>query len=311
MPAKPVPEPKIAILLGTYNGAKYLAEQLDSFERQSHTHWQVWASDDGSTDTTLEILRHYRDKWGAERMVILEGPRAGSTANFMSLAYNPAISADYYAFSDQDDIWEHDKLERALHWLNSLPPAKLALYCSRTRLVDEHNNEIGFSQLFQRAPGLANALMQNIAGGNTMVFNKAMRSILGETAPKVVIHDWWVYLATAACGGEIKYDPYPSLRYRQHAGNLIGMNIGVFARVRRIGKLFKNHYRAWTDCNLSALETINNVITPANQKLINDFKHARKLPLFARMAAFKKLGLYRQTRLGNLGLTIGVLFNKL
>lgn len=311
MPIIPPTEPTVAILLCTYNGAKYLAEQLDSFETQTHKHWRVWASDDGSTDETLAILRQYQQKWGAQRLTILEGPRAGSTANFMSLAYNQTISADHYAFSDQDDIWENDKLARALAWLTTLPAAKPALYCTRTRLVDEHNKDIGFSQLFKRPPAFANALMQNIAGGNTMVFNSAMRSILGDAAPEVVIHDWWLYLAATACGAEVKYDPYPSLRYRQHQGNLIGMNISWQARGKRIRQLLGGHYRSWADRNLAALQSISAYITPTNQDLLQGFVLARRQTLPARLAAFRRLGLYRQTALGNLGLCAGVLFNKL
>src|SRR5690606_25344152 len=97
---------------------------------------------------------------------------------------------------------------------------------TRTLLVDDKNTEIGMSQLFKRPPSFPNALMQNIAGGNTMVFNADLRRVLGSAPPRVVIHDWWLYLATTACDGLVRYDPEPSLRYRQHGDNLIGMNIG-------------------------------------------------------------------------------------
>lgn len=311
MPADSALKPKVAILLCTYNGAKYLAEQLDSFERQTHTYWQVWASDDGSSDETRDILLQYQQKWGPQRLTLVDGPGLGSTANFMSLLYNPAIQADFYAFSDQDDIWKDDKLERALAWLSTIQPAKPALYCSRTQLVDERNNAIGFSQLQQRPPGFTNALMQNIAGGNTMVFNHAIRLLLGAKAPDVVIHDWWLYLAVSACGGDVCYDPYPSVRYRQHQDNLIGMNIGWHARRQRIRQLFKGRYRGWTDRNLQALQSIHTAIVPANKELLRGFAQARRQPLLPRVVQFKRLGLYRQTTLGNLGLWAGVVFNKI
>lgn len=301
--------PKVAILLCTYNGAKYLAEQLDSFEAQTHKHWQVWASDDGSTDETCSLLQQYQQKWGGDRLIMLKGPQAGSTANFMSLAYNREISAAYYAFSDQDDIWENDKLERAVEWLKALPLAMPALYCSRTRLVDEHNKEIGFSQLLKRPPSFNNALMQNIAGGNTMVFNNAVRSVLGPTAPEVVIHDWWLYLAVTACAGEVRYDPYPSLRYRQHQDNVIGMNTGWRARTSRIWQLFQGNYRVWADQNIAALQAV--AVTSKNRALLNGFTHARNCSLMGRIVIYKRLNIYRQTLLGNLGLFIGAVFNKL
>ena len=173
-----VAQPKVAILLCTYHGQHYLAEQLDSFAAQSHSNWEVWASDDGSKDDTHAILEAYQQKWPDGRLSIHFGPAEGFAANFLSLTCKASIDADYYAYSDQDDIWEPNKLARAVEWLNTLPENIPALYCSRTRLVDSNNNEIGVSPLFAKPPSFANALMQNIGGGNTMVFNNAARNLL-------------------------------------------------------------------------------------------------------------------------------------
>lgn len=191
---------KVAILLCTYHGQHYLAEQLNSFAAQTHTNWEVWASDDGSLDDTQAILEDYRQKWPEGRLSIQFGPAKGFAANFLSLTSKASINADYYANSDQDDIWEPNKLARAVEWLETIPENIPALYCSRTRLVDAQNNlvdaqnnEIGVSPLFSRPPSFANALMQNIGGGNTMVFNKAAQNLLreaGEALP-VITHDWW------------------------------------------------------------------------------------------------------------------------
>lgn len=304
-------EPRVAILLCTYNGEKYLTEQLDSFEAQSYKNWELWASDDGSIDGTLGILQKYQKKWGEQRMRILAGPRAGSTANFLSLLYNRAISSEYYAFSDQDDIWCSSKLERAVGWLNSVPASTPALYCSRTLLIDEKNEEIGMSELFTRPPSLHNALVQNIAGGNTMVFNQCLRKLLGSSVPPVVIHDWWLYLAATACNGIVNYDPSPSLRYRQHQNNLIGMNIGWKARGKRIYQLLRGVYRTQTDVNLAALSSIGFSISAEKKSIIWDFQNARNLPFLGRAFAFKRLGLYRQTTLGNIGLIAGFLCKKI
>lgn len=305
------PEPSVAILLCTYNGEKYLAEQLDSIEAQSFTNWVLWASDDGSSDQTLLILHNYQKKWGAERLKIIEGPRAGSTSNFMSLLYNESIEADYYALSDQDDIWHSDKLQRAREWLSTLPRSAPALYCTRTLLVDESNEEIGMSELFKRPPSFRNALTQNIAGGNTMVFNTGLRSRLGTVRPDVVIHDWWLYLVATACDGEVRYDPIPSLRYRQHQDNLIGMNIGLKARTNRVFQLLGGRYRAQADRNLTALLTIDKGITDNNKLIIQQFRNIRNLPMVARVRTLLRLGLYRQTLIGNIGLFVGVTFNKI
>jgi len=238
-----VEQPKVAILLATYQGQKYLAEQLDSFAAQTHHNWEVWASDDGSQDDTHAILEQYEKHWPFGRLSIHNGPEEGFAANFLSLTCKANIAADYYAYADQDDVWEDDKLARAVRWLQTVPAHIPALYCGRTLLVDKHNKEIGVSPLFTKPPSFANALMQNIGGGNTMVFNNAARALLqeaGEHIP-VVTHDWWAYMLVSGCGGRVFYDAKPTLRYRQHENNLVGMNASWPARLTRIRVLWLEH----------------------------------------------------------------------
>lgn len=298
-------------MLCTYNGGKYLEEQLASFERQTHANWQLWASDDGSTDDTLAILQAHRQKWGAERLTILNGPHQGSTRNFMSLAHNPQIKADYFAFSDQDDIWEDDKLQRAVAWLQNQPPELPALYCTRTQVVDEHNQPIGFSPLYTRAPAFQNALVQNIACGNTIVFNKSARHSMGAPDLDVFIHDWWAYLAVTAAGGTVQYDAYPSLRYRQHQDNQIGISLTVTAIQARVHRLLAGSFRAAIDKNLAALQTLADTMPAQNREILEQLNKARKKGPAARIAAVRQLGLYQQTPLGNFGLIAATIFNKL
>lgn len=308
-----MPSPHVAILLGTYNGARYLAEQLDSYAGQSHSNWKAWASDDRSQDDTPIILRNYRGKWGQDKLAIIPGPVQGCTRNFLSLATNPDIRADHYAFSDQDDIWEPDKLQRAAAWLQAQPRDTPALYCSRTLFVDEDNHDIGASQLYTRPPGFANALVQNIASGNTMVFNDAARRLLcaaGADAD-VYIHDWWLYLLVTGCGGKVFYDPRPSLRYRQHDINLIGMNTGRRARLLRVRMLFAGHLGKWAEQHIDALQKLDSYLTPENRRILSLFALARKRWLLPRLIGLKRSGIYRQTMLDNLGLLAAALSKKL
>jgi glycosyltransferase involved in cell wall biosynthesis len=141
--------PKVAVLLCTMQGQHFLAEQLNSIATQSHPSWAIWASDDGSDDHTHAILEYYQSHWGEDRISIHAGPAEGSTANFLSLSCRVDIDADYFAYADQDDVWESDKLERAVDWLHSIPPDVPALYGSRTLLVDARNQHIGYSPLFR------------------------------------------------------------------------------------------------------------------------------------------------------------------
>ena len=305
--------PKVAILLCTFHGQYYLADQLNSFSAQTYTNWAVWASDDGSQDDTHAILETYKAKWNPERLSVHFGPEEGFAANFLSLTCKASIQADYYAYSDQDDIWEADKLQRAIDCLQAVPKHIPALYCSRTHVVDANNNSIRLSPLFTKPPSFANALMQNIGGGNTMVFNEAARSLLCEAGNNVqlVTHDWWAYLVVIGCGGQVFYDPYPSVRYRQHGSNLVGMNTSWPARFARIQLLFQGRFREWNDLHIQALERVRSKLTPDNRETLDRFAAARKRWVLPRLIALKQTGIHRQSLLSNLGLALAALFNKI
>jgi glycosyltransferase involved in cell wall biosynthesis len=307
-------QPKVAILLCTYNGRHYLAEQLNTFAAQTHANWEVWASDDGSQDDTRVILKDYQQQWPPGRLSIYFGPAKGFAANFLSLICKADIEADYYAYSDQDDIWEPNKLARAVEWLETISEKIPALYCSRTRIVDADNNEIGVSPLFSKPPSFANALMQNIGGGNTMVFNNAARNLMREAGGNlsVVTHDWWTYMVVTGCGGAVFYDSEPTLRYRQHDGNLVGMNSTWAARFKRIiGMLWENRLKSWNDSNIACLHKLQHKLTLENREILENFAKARQVKLMPRLIHLKRSGIYRQTLLGNLALMVAAIFGKM
>ena len=304
---------QVAILLCTYQGERFLSEQIDSFLSQTYGSWKVWASDDGSTDGTLGILDAYREKLGHERLAVVHGPGRGFVANFLSLVCRNDIQADFYAYADQDDIWLNNKLERAIKWLTSLPRAVPALYCSRTLFVDEENREIGMSALFSKPPAFSNALVQSIGGGNTMVFNAAARALLCQAGADVpaVSHDWWTYMVVAGCGGEVFYDAAPSLRYRQHGDNLVGMNTGIGARFERWRLLWDGRFRRWNEANLIALRRLRERLTPENRKIMDRFSHARTLPRLPGLVALWHSGVHRQSWVDSLGLFVAFFFKKM
>jgi glycosyltransferase involved in cell wall biosynthesis len=306
-------KPKVAILMGTFNGQEHLGQQLDSIAAQTYGNWQLWVSDDGSQDGTRALLEDYLGRWGAAKACIESGPGKGHAANFLSLTCSPRIHAQYYAYSDQDDIWLPDKLERALGWLSSVPVNVPAIYCSRTLLVDCDNRVIGSSPLFRKPPSFANALMQNIAGGNTMVLNHAARMILKQVGQdlNVVTHDWWAYLVVTACGGRVKYDAEPTVRYRQHGNNLVGSNADAKARLTRIKMLWDGRFRDLNDRHIQALASLLENMTPENARILARFEQARKAWLVPRLLAFLRMGLYRQTLVGNLGLIAATFFNRI
>lgn len=170
-------EPLVAILLCTFNGKDFILEQLDSIAKQSHRNWRLYISDDGNCHKTRAAINTFRARFEAGRVIVVEGPREGFVANFLSITCDASIEADYFAYSDQDDIWHTNKLEKSVKFLSAQDEQIPSLYCSRTVIVSKDNRNIGLSPLFLKTPTFGNALVQNIAGGNTMVFNKKAREL--------------------------------------------------------------------------------------------------------------------------------------
>jgi len=302
-----------AILLCTLNGERFLAEQLASLERQTFKNWKLIASDDGSSDRTTSILQAFRTSFEPGRVEIIDGPRRGAPANFLFLACGKNLVSEYCAFCDQDDVWEADKLARAIDILEQAGPAVPALYGSRTSLIDENGKMTGLSPLFPKPPTFRGALVQSIAGGNTMVFNQKARQLLAFCGADVDIpsHDWWLYQVTSACGGHVHYDAYPSVRYRQHTQNVIGSNMGFAARMRRLRMLRQGRFRHWAQLNVAALARLRPRMNAENQHIFDLVCKARHRPLLQRAAMFVEAGVYRQTLLDNLGLAAAVLLRKI
>lgn len=237
-------------------------------------------------------------------------------ANFLSLACNAEIQANYYAFCDQDDIWETDKLQRALDWLQTVQDGVPALYCARTRLVDAENREIGLSPLAVRPLCFVHALTQNPASGNTMVFNHAACALLRQAGAnvEVVAHDWWLYLLVTGAGGAVFYDPVPSLRYRQHGGNLVGMKRNWLARLLRLRTLrevWQGNFRQGNDRHIRALQQGHVTLTPQNRLMLDNFVRARSRWLLPRLWGLWQVGVYREPLWSHVGLIAAAIFKKI
>lgn len=306
--------PLVAVLLCTYQGEDFLAVQLNSIARQSHRRWQVWASDDGSSDRTRPILELFRKQWGGTHLNVVTGPRSGFVANFVSQLRNADIRADYFAYADQDDYWEADKFERALAWLETVPRDVPALYMTRTRLIDDEGKDIGYAPLFTaRPPTFANAIVQSIGGGNTMVFNAAARRLIAANTRDagMVSHDWWAYMLVTGAGGRAFYDAYPGVRYRQHSENLVGSNAGLLARLWRAALVFGGRFKDWSERNVRSLAPVRDLLTPENQRIFDQFAAARSGPLPLRLLALRRSGVHRQGFVDNIGLYVAALFNRL
>jgi glycosyltransferase involved in cell wall biosynthesis len=299
----------IAILLCTYNGARFLPQQLASFEAQDLTNWRLYVSDDGSTDGTQALLEDFRNKHGAEKVQLREGPRRGFVANFLSLICAPSVDGAFYALSDQDDVWHPNKLARAQAFLAVGPADVPALYGSRARLIGEDGAEIGLSPLFHTPLTFRHALVQNFAMGHTMMFNRAAQRVLARIGADVkpAVHDWWIYLAITALGGTVLYDPEPTVDYRIHGRNLIGTNPD---RLRR-AKMLLQRFKGWNDANVAALARIEGAMPEENRKVFELFRNSRKLSLVPRVYGLLRAGVHRETVRGNLELALAALIGQI
>ena len=298
--------------MGTHNGSKFLPLQLGSIIQQSTRHWSLWVSDDGSTDNTLQVFTRHQDAIGVDRLHILKGPSLGFVSNFLSLVCNPSIKADYFAYADQDDIWLPDKLDHAIGLLQQYPRDLPALYCSRTLIIDDNGFEQGLSLLDSAAPNFGNALIQNIASGNTMVFNTAARELIKDAGQDVDVfaHDWWTYLAVTAVGGIVIFDPIPHVKYRQHSTNQVGATLTISALLRRTRLDRNGHLRSTFRRNVAALERIGHRITPENLALLNKVDQLSQPNPLRRLLAFFQLPFKRQRFLGNCSLALAIFLGR-
>ena len=299
----------VTVLLCTYNGGSYLAAQLDSIFGQLNCTPMVVVSDDGSKDDTQALLTHYAANY--PHISWHSGPVQGFVRNFFSLINDPSITGEYFALADQDDLWVVDHLSRALQALAAVPAGVPALYASRTQLINATGQPIGWSPHHARPQAFRNALIQNIASGNTMVFNRAARDLLGKlgTHAMPVWHDWALYQVVTACGGQVFYNQEPTVLYRQHGGNAIGAQWTLASRWHRVRQLLRARFRDWNTQNLQALAGIAQHMTPENRALLARFAEVRQRRTpWGRVLGVYQLGLYRQTRLGQLGLYVAAFF---
>lgn len=286
----------VAILMATRNGDRFLQQQLETIAYQDGSTLDLWISDDGSADRTPRILGRLEKSWERGEVHVQDGPQGGFAENFRSLIVSTGSEADYFAFSDQDDIWEEGKLAAALSWLTAQDPARPSLFCTRTRLIDESGETIGYSPLFRREPCFRNAMVQSIAGGNTMVMNRAAFTVVQAASRRAafVSHDWWCYQVVTGIGGTVHYSATPGLGYRQHGANLVGDNSTWRARYDRVRRIAAGRFRDWNTINIKALEAIADMLTDDAREVLSNFKQAREGTVGNRLAALRRSGAHRQ-----------------
>lgn len=247
---------KIAVLLATYNGGKYIWEQLESLFQQSCKQFHLYVRDDGSSDDTMKIVEEFRQKY-SDRITILEDSQKhrGAAKSFMYLLEN--VDSEYYMFCDQDDIWLPEKIEKTYARMKEIETATLSetaahvkgnapiLVATDLRVVDKQLSPIKESfnedlkiDVFRKHPELI--CVRHVVTGCTMMFNRAAKLAAFPMSPRATMHDEWVALCVHFKGGVISILDDATMLYRQHTSNTLGAEQarkGFFARaIARAGQ---------------------------------------------------------------------------
>ena len=230
----------VLILLSTYNGSKYLKEQINSILLQQDVKCSLLVRDDGSHDGTVKLLHDIELDY-KNRIKIIEGENEGVYNSFSALvkyASQECPQYDYYAFSDQDDIWLPDKIKSAVNMLSPLSKSKPLVYCSNSTMINKDGKKI--KNLWREHEPVLNKnriLFVNYAQGCTMVFNKLALDMYCERAYKLgKLHDYMLALI-GIYYGEMVYDENSYLLYRQHEGNVVGGNKKKYNRIQTLKNL--------------------------------------------------------------------------
>lgn len=216
---------KIAVLMSTYNGEKYIKEQIDSILRQKcDMEIDLWIRDDGSVDNTQKILDTYKNKG---KLNWYAGVNIGPAQSFINLLLH-CEKYDFYAFADQDDYWMSDKLQQGINRIKNIDNA--ALYISNARLVNSARIYMG-RNVYKKTPKLDFYTLSCAGGllGCTMIFNHALAAIVQNNIlpDDIIMHDFYIALVCASMNGSLIYDPVPHMDYRQHENNVVGVSYGM------------------------------------------------------------------------------------
>lgn len=261
----------ITVLMATYNGEKYIKEQIDSILKQKEVIVNLLVRDDGSKDSTIEILKEYKSKGLLD---FYTGENLGPQLGFMYLLQH-APDNDYYAFADQDDFWFEDKLVTAIKMIehnNHIP----SLYLSQTQLTDEHLNPKQ-SVIVNPLNTFGESLIFKFAGGCTMVLNHKLRERISDKIPSVMpMHDIWIYTFAHAINAFVVFDKMPHIFYRQHSNNAVGQGQGfVYEWKQRFHRLISQTDERYTQA-LELKNCYSEFIPKNNLDLLNEFLNGKK-----------------------------------
>lgn len=242
---------KVQVLLSTYNGEKYLKEQIESILKQEEVELSLLIRDDGSTDNTMQILTNLAEEH--PNIQVYQGENLGPARSFMELVSRSG-DFSYYAFADQDDVWYPQKMIAAIRKLQE-KENEPSLYLSALEIVDENLQTIEIKKVTGNFT-LEGVVIKNFATGCTQVFNKKMRDIISEYQPRyLIMHDSWITRVCYAIGGNVIIDENTYIQYRQHGNNVVGYHYGG---LKKLKKQFKIAYQEKISMRVKIAEELKN-----------------------------------------------------
>ena len=240
----------VTIVMSTYNGEKYIKEQIESLLAQEDIDIKISIRDDGSKDRTLEIINEFRD----DRIKVVVGENnLGPAQSFLKML-RECEKSHYYAYCDQDDVWKPRKLIEAIKKINETDNQKAILYMSTYEVVDSQLNVLFVRNMeFEKPFRLQDTIIHRAPSACTMVFNHALREVICQSHPQYVrMHDYWTLLIAEAFHFRIVVDDKAQILYRQHGDNSVSVTPSIFTRVKRLLKSAKkgNNERWRQACEL-------------------------------------------------------------
>lgn len=248
----------IAILMATYNGERFLCEQIDSLLSQTCPDWHLYVHDDGSTDGTRAVVNSYVSRY-PDKVTLLDYPsQGGPCKNFLSMLER--VDAPYYMFCDQDDVWLPEKVALSMDEMKrqeAKAPAKSVVIHTDLTIADEHLQPV-YGSMWQYS-GIYPQYIKTftdaaghttIATGSTMLFNQAAKeACCTHRADKALMHDSWLCLCTLRHGGIVRGISYQSVLYRQHGDNCLGSGataataVDIKYRIQHFRRMFRSNKR--------------------------------------------------------------------
>ena len=267
---------EILVLMATYNGERYLDEQLESIFNQKNVEVKVLARDDGSTDATTSIL----DKWSkSNNLEWYTGEHLNAQFGFYDLMIHANnLPYKYYAFSDQDDIWDQDKLEVALNSLHNMDNNQPCLYYCGQKLVDETGNYLDTHYLNIKRELKTKFIFSDIAGCTAVFNKKLLKKVISYKPSYMMMHDTWIFKICLCLGGNVYVDKDPHISYRQHNHNTVGLRNSLDSKIRR-AKTYIFDYDLMSQM-IELKKGYSSELVPIYSELIDSIIHYKKNKLY-------------------------------